>query len=60
MRDQILGELHERWENETLGNCVFISATDKRNLEGLRATILQKVRQLYRERYPYRTEFIYE
>lgn len=60
VRDQILGELHERWENETLGNCVFISATDKRNLEGLRATILQKVRQLYRERYPYRTEFIYE
>jgi GTPase len=60
VRNQILGELHERWENETLGNCVFISATDKRNLELLRATILQKVRQLYRERYPYKTEFIYE
>ncbi|ULQ52184.1 GTPase HflX [Flavihumibacter fluvii] len=60
VRNQILGELHERWENETLGNCVFISATDKRNLEGLRATILQKVRQLYRERYPYKTEFMFE
>lgn len=60
VRNQILEELHERWENETLGNCVFISATDKRNLEGLRATILQKVRQLYRERYPYKTEFLYE
>ncbi len=57
VRNQILEELRERWENETLGNCVFISAIERRNLEGLRATILNKVRQLYRERYPYKTEF---
>ncbi|MBZ5857778.1 GTPase HflX [Flavihumibacter profundi] len=60
VKNQILEELRERWENETLGNCVFISAIEKRNVEVLRATILQKVRQLYRERYPYKTEFLYE
>ncbi len=57
VKNQILEELRERWENDTLGNCVFISALEKRNLEGLRATILNKVRQLYRQRYPYKTEF---
>lgn len=57
VKNQILEELRERWENNTLGNCVFISALERRNLEGLRATILNKVRVLYRERYPYKTEF---
>ncbi len=57
VKTQILEEVRERWENITLGNCVFISAIERRNLEGLRATILNKVRQMYRERYPYKTEF---
>lgn len=57
VKTQILEELRERWENTTLGNCVFISAIERRNLEGLRATILNKVRARYRERYPYKTEF---
>ncbi|MCF1716860.1 GTPase HflX [Flavihumibacter sp. RY-1] len=57
VKTQILEEVRERWENITLGNCVFVSAIERRNLEGLRATILNKVRQLYRERYPYKTEF---
>ncbi|MBC7848899.1 MAG: GTPase HflX [Chitinophagaceae bacterium] len=54
---EILKDLKERWENELQGNCVFISATEKTNLEELRATILNKVRELYKIRYPYRTEF---
>lgn len=57
VKNQLLGELHNRWENETLGNCVFVSALERRNLEGLRATILNKVRRLYRVRYPYKTDF---
>lgn len=57
VKTQILEEVRERWENITLGNCVFVSAIERRNLEGLRATILNKVRQMYRERYPYKTEF---
>ncbi len=56
---EILNDLKERWENELQGNCVFISALEKRNIDDLRTTILQKVRDLYRQRYPYKTEFLY-
>ena len=59
VKEQILRDLHERWENETNGNCVFVSATERQNLDQLRSTILNKVRELYRIRYPYKTEFIY-
>jgi len=59
VKSEILIDLKERWENELQGNCVFISATEKTNLEELRATILNKVRELYRIRYPYKTEFLY-
>lgn len=54
---EILKDLKERWEQETFGNCVFIAATEKRNLEELRATILHKVQELYRIRYPYKDAF---
>ena len=56
---EILNDLYERWQHETGGNAVFISATEKRNLDQLRKTILDKVREHYRIRYPYKTEFIY-
>ena len=59
VKTEILIDLKERWENELQGNCIFISATEKTNLEELRATILNKVRELYRIRYPYKTEFLY-
>lgn len=55
----ILQDLKERWENELQGNCVFVSATEKRNIALLRDTILAKVRELYRIRYPYKSEFFY-
>ena len=59
VKKEILTDLKERWENELQGNCVFISAIEKRNLEELRNTILQKVRELYRVMYPYKTEFLW-
>jgi len=37
-----------KMEHETQGNCVFISATEKRNIDELRNTILNKVRELYK------------
>jgi GTPase len=51
---EILRELHEKWENITQGNCVFISALEKQNLEKLRDVILHKVRTIYAIRYPYK------
>lgn len=59
VRAEIVNELKERWENELQGNCVFISAIEKRNLDELRITILNKVRELYKIRYPYKTAFFY-
>ena len=59
VKQDILRELKGRWEEETKGNCVFVSATERRNLDGLRQTILNKVREMYRIRYPYKAEFFY-
>lgn len=57
VKEQILIDLKERWENETNHQCVFISATERRNIDGLRTTIMEKVKELYKKRYPYKTEF---
>ncbi|MGZ5247023.1 MAG: GTPase HflX [Flavitalea sp.] len=59
VKTEILTDLRERWERETNGNCVFISATERTNVEGLRKVILEKVREMYRIRYPYKAEFFY-
>jgi GTP-binding protein HflX len=58
-RNQILEDLKARWQRETNGNALFISALERTNIDGLRATILEKVREMYRIRYPYKTEFFY-
>ena len=58
-RKEILEDLYDRWNNETGGNAVFVAAIEKRNLDCLRQTILKKVREMYRVRYPYKTEFLY-
>ncbi|MGF6845597.1 GTP-binding protein HflX [Chitinophaga sp. W3I9] len=59
IKQDILNTLKQDWETKTQGNCVFISALEKRNIEELRKTILDKVTQLYKERFPYKTEFFY-
>jgi GTPase len=58
-KQQILKDLKERWLGETSGNAVFISATERRNIDTLRETILEKVRLMYKVRYPYKTEFLF-
>lgn len=58
-REQILNDLRSRWMEETNGNAIFISALERTNLDAFRKTILDKVRELYRIRYPYKTEFFY-
>ena len=59
VKQDILKELKEKWQEETKGNCVFVSATERRNLDGLRQTILNKVREMYQIRYPYKAEYFY-
>lgn len=58
-KQEILRDLEERWQHATGGNAIFISALERTNLEYLRMRVLDKVRELYRVRYPYRTEYFY-
>ena len=53
----LLDDLRKRWENETKGNCVFISAVERRAIDSLRATMLAMIRESYVKRYPYKTGF---
>ena len=57
VKEEILRDLKERWENETQHHCVFVSATEKRNIDGLRNSIMAKVKELYQIRFPYKSEF---
>lgn len=57
VKQDLLLQLVKRWETETHGNCIFISATERRNIDAFRTTILDKVKALYEERYPYMTQF---
>jgi GTP-binding protein HflX len=59
VKKEILNDLKQRWQTETKGNCVFVSATEKTNVDILRQTILNKVREIYQIRYPYKAEFFY-
>jgi GTPase len=58
-KKEILEDLRERWQRETSGNAIFISATERKNIDVLRNTILEKVRLMYKVRYPYKSEFLY-
>ena len=57
IKESLLEDLRKRWENETAGNCVFISALERRAIDKLRATMLAMIREVYVKRYPYKTGF---
>ena len=58
-KEQILDDLKQRWQEQTAGNAIFISALERTNIDELRRIVLEKVRELYRIRYPYKTDFFY-
>jgi len=57
VKQDLMNQLRKRWEAETQDAVVFISATERRNIDQLRTLILNKVKKLYEERYPYLTQF---
>lgn len=57
VKREMLTQLESRWQQETNNAAIFVSATERKNIDGLRNTILSKVKQLYEERYPYLTKF---
>jgi GTPase len=58
-KKQMLEDLERRWQLATNNNAVFISATARKNVDVLRNSILDKVRMLYKIRYPYKTEYFF-
>lgn len=57
VKQQMMRDLEDRWQYQTHYNAVFVSALEKQNVEGLRKVILDKVRELYAIRYPYKSNF---
>jgi GTP-binding protein HflX len=57
VKKDMLTQLETRWQLLTNNSAIFVSATERRNLDGLRNTVLNKVKKLYEERYPYLTKF---
>ena len=57
VKKEMLTQLEARWQRETNESAIFVSATERHNIDGLRAVILSRVKKLYEERYPYLTQF---
>jgi len=57
VKKDMIAQLESRWQLLTNNSAIFVSATERRNLDVLRNTILNKVKKLYEERYPYLTKF---
>ena len=54
-----LPELMNTWMAKMNGDCIFISAREKTNLEELKTIIYNKVRELHVQKYPY-NDFLYQ
>ncbi len=54
-----LNQLKETWMSKMNGNALFISATEKINLEEFRKKVYDSVREIHIQRFPY-NNFLYE
>ena len=54
-----LEDLQRTWMAKMQGDCMFISAREKRNIDTLREVLYKKVRELHVQKYPY-NDFLYQ
>lgn len=54
-----LEEFEKTWMAKTSGNCVFISAKEKTNIDALKQMLYEKAREIHAERFPY-NDFLYQ
>ncbi len=54
-----LQELMNTWMARRNDNCIFISAREKTNLDGLRKILYERVRELHVQKYPY-NDFLFD
>ena len=53
-----IDELMQTWMAKLDGECLFISATKRTNIEELRSVLYDRVKQLHVQKYPY-NDFLY-
>lgn len=54
-----LEELQQTWMAKLPGDCIFISARERQNIDALRELIYSRVRQLHVQKYPY-NDFLFQ
>lgn len=54
VKQDMLNQLYTRWQHQTHGKSIFISALKGINMGLLRETLLEEVRKNYKVRYPYK------
>ena len=54
-----LEDLKKTWMARLSGQCLFISAREKTNIDELRHTLYEKVKEIHIERYPY-NDFLFQ
>lgn len=54
-----LDDLRRTWMAKLQDNCIFISATERINIEELRSVVYKRVKQLHVQKYPYH-DFLYD
>lgn len=56
-----LAELQETWMSRMNGqDCIFISAANRDNLDGLRKLVYERVKTIHLTRYPYEKDLLYQ
>lgn len=58
-KEALLTEMKNTWIAKTNDNCIFMSATQQLNVTEFRETLINKIRDLYLARYPYKAKFIW-
>ncbi|MBR2378336.1 MAG: GTPase HflX [Bacteroidaceae bacterium] len=54
-----LDELRETWMAKMNDSCIFISATERNNIEELKAMLYQRVKEIHTQRFPY-NDFLFQ
>ncbi|MDR2120946.1 MAG: GTPase HflX [Tannerella sp.] len=54
-----LSELKDTWMGKLSGNCIFISAKERTNIEALKALLYEKVKAIHVQRFPY-NDFLFD
>jgi len=57
VKRDILEQLYTQWRFRTHGQCIFVSAAEGEHIDQLRGMLVEKVREQYKVRYPYKTTY---